>query len=63
MEVIQDSKAVLGSNGAEVQSITEGEDLCFRLRALLAEVSGEVISSPQSAFFCQGEDSRCTGDG
>ena len=34
----------LGSNGAEVQSITEGEDLCFRLRALLAEVSGEVIT-------------------
>ena len=29
-----------GSNGAEVQAITEGEDLCFRLRALLAEVNG-----------------------
>eukprot|EP00435_Cladocopium_sp_Y103_P022896 s1673_g5.t1 len=34
----------LGSNGAEVQSITEGEDLCFRLRALLAEVHGEKLT-------------------
>ena len=34
----------LGSNGAEVQSITEGEDLCFRLRALLAEIHGEIIT-------------------
>ena len=34
----------LGSNGAEVQSITEGEDLCFRLRALLAEVNGESLT-------------------
>ena len=33
----------LGSNGAEVQSITEGEDLCFRLRTLLAEINGERI--------------------
>ena len=29
-------RQVLGSNGAEVQAITEGEDLCFRL-------SGEVV--------------------
>ena len=36
-------RQVLGSNGAEVQAITEGEDLCFRLRALLAEMSGEVV--------------------
>ena len=34
----------LGSNGAEVQSITEGEDLCFRLRALLAEINGETLN-------------------
>ena len=34
----------LGSNGAEVQAITEGEDLCFRLRALLAEVNGETLT-------------------
>eukprot|EP00435_Cladocopium_sp_Y103_P066005 s182_g28.t1 len=34
----------LGSNGAEVQSITEGEDLCFRLRALLCEIHGEQIT-------------------
>ena len=34
----------LGSNGAEVQAITEGEDLCFRLRALLAEIHGVTIN-------------------
>jgi len=34
----------LGSNGAEVQSITGGEDLRFRLRALLAEVHGEKLN-------------------
>ena len=33
----------LGSNGAEVQSITEGEDTCFRLRAMLAEINGQQI--------------------
>ena len=33
----------LGSNGAEVQSITEGEDVCFRFRALLAEINGREI--------------------
>ena len=37
-------RQVLGSNGAEVQSITEGEDLCFRLRALLAEIHGEKLT-------------------
>ena len=37
-------RACLGSNGAEVQAITEGEDLCFRLRALLAEVNGETLT-------------------
>ena len=36
-------RQVLGSNGAEVQAITEGEDTCFRLRALLAEVNGVKI--------------------
>ena len=34
----------LGSNGAEVQAITEGEDACFRLRALLAEMNGEKVT-------------------
>ena len=33
----------LGSNGAEVQSITIGEDLVFQLRALLAEFRGVPI--------------------
>ena len=33
-------RQVLGSNGAEVQAITDGEDVCFRLRALLAEFQG-----------------------
>ena len=37
-------RQVLGSNGAEVQSITEGEDLCFRLRALLAEINGMQLT-------------------
>ena len=37
-------RQVLGSNGAEVQAITEGEDLCFRLRALMAEMNGEAIT-------------------
>ena len=32
----------LGSNGAEVQAITEGEDTCFRVRALWAEIHGIV---------------------
>ena len=32
----------LGSNGAEVQAITEGEDTCFRVRALWAEIHGVV---------------------
>ena len=32
----------LGSNGAEVQAITEGEDLCFRVRALWAEIHGMI---------------------
>eukprot|EP00435_Cladocopium_sp_Y103_P019899 s669_g4.t2 len=33
-------RQTLGSNGAEVQSITEGEDMCFRLRGLIAEIHG-----------------------
>ena len=37
-------RQVLGSNGAEVQSITEGEDLCFRLKAVLAEIHGEKLT-------------------
>ena len=36
-------RQVLGSNGAEVQAITEGEDVCFRLRTLLAELHGLKI--------------------
>ena len=32
----------LGSNGAEVQSITMGEDQNYQIRALLAELSGSV---------------------
>ena len=34
----------LGSNGAEVQAITEGEDVTFRVRALLAEFYGTVFT-------------------
>ena len=30
----------LGSNGAEVQAITEGEDITFRIRAMWAEIHG-----------------------
>ena len=33
----------LGSNGAEVQAITMGEDQNFQIRALLAEMSGSVF--------------------
>ena len=33
----------LGSNGAEVQAITEGEDLVFRIRGLWAEMHGVVL--------------------
>ena len=36
-------RQVLGSNGAEVQAITEGEETCFRLRTLLAELHGMKI--------------------
>ena len=39
----------LGSSGAEVQAITEGEDLCFRLRAWLAEVNGETLARQNMA--------------
>lgn len=34
----------LGSNRAEVQAITEGKDLCFRLRALVAEINGKHLT-------------------
>ena len=34
----------LGSNGAEVQAITEGEDATFKLRALWVELHGEVLT-------------------
>ena len=33
-------RQVLGSNGAEVQAVTEAEDSVFRIRALLAELGG-----------------------
>lgn len=36
-------RAVLGSNGAEVQGLTVGEDQNFHIRALLYEVSGRRI--------------------
>ena len=41
----------LGSNGAEVQAITEGEDLCFRVRALWAEIHG-MIPNRYSMIKC-----------
>ena len=33
-------RACLGSNGAEVQAITEGEDITFKLRAMWSEMHG-----------------------
>ena len=36
-------RQVLGSNGAEVQAITEGEDMVFKLRGLWAEINGVKI--------------------
>eukprot|EP00435_Cladocopium_sp_Y103_P047941 s1625_g14.t1 len=33
----------LGSNGAEVQAVTIGEDICWNLRMLLAELCGEEV--------------------
>eukprot|EP00435_Cladocopium_sp_Y103_P052546 s1130_g16.t1 len=45
-------RQVLGSNGAEVQSITEGEDLCFRLRALLAEINGQTVTRQNLISLC-----------
>eukprot|EP00438_Fugacium_kawagutii_P004153 Skav203992 [mRNA] locus=scaffold3297:153239:156406:+ [translate_table: standard] len=40
----------LGSNGAEVQSITEGEDATFRIRALIAEIHGVVFLDKQDMY-------------
>ena len=36
-------RQVLGSNGAEVQAITIGEDQCHHIRMLLAEFSGVLV--------------------
>eukprot|EP00438_Fugacium_kawagutii_P006161 Skav207449 [mRNA] locus=scaffold3545:28907:32044:+ [translate_table: standard] len=40
----------LGSNGAEVQAITEGEDATFRIRALLAEFHGVVFEDKYDMY-------------
>lgn len=37
----------LGSNGAEVQSITEGEDITFRIRAMWTELHGVSLTRHQ----------------
>ena len=34
----------LGSNGAEVQAVTEGEDGNFKLRAMWCEIHGEILT-------------------
>ena len=36
-------RQVLGSNGAEIQGITEGEDNTFKIRAMWAELHGVVL--------------------
>ena len=51
-------RQVLGSNGAEVQSITEGEDVTFKIRAMWAELHGvklkRVSLYPQVRDSCKG---------
>ena len=40
----------LGSNGAETQAITEGEDATFRVRAMLAEMFGYSFANKQELY-------------
>ena len=37
----------LGSNGAEVQAITEAEDITFRIRAMWTEIHGVTLTKPK----------------
>eukprot|EP00438_Fugacium_kawagutii_P033053 Skav206312 [mRNA] locus=scaffold3460:26186:29314:+ [translate_table: standard] len=40
----------LGSNGAEVQAITEGEDVTFRVRSMLAEMFGYTFENKEDLY-------------
>ena len=40
----------LGSNGAEVQAITEGEDVTFRTRSMLAEMFGHTFENKEDLY-------------
>lgn len=51
-------RQVLGSNGAEVQSITEGEDATFKIRAMWAELHG--VKLKRNTMYTQVRDS-CKG--